>query len=136
VKKRGNRNERMKIRRIHDKMVRWDLMMGHYPLWLTLEQQAELTDRLLAYGVVAPLDAPASDPRIQALDMLPDMDHVISEDQVAVSLGAAEGTPAFSGAVAGKNLEEIEEFLVLAKLHYGLSMTFVQPASSMGTSVS
>jgi hypothetical protein len=130
VKKRAKHDPRPKVRRSHEMMVRWELVMEHYPLWLTLYQQSELTERLLAYGVVAPLDAGTFDPRIRAVDMLPGTGQVISEERVAASLSAAEGTPVFAGFVAGKKLTHIEHFLNLATFHRGLSFTFAEPVSS------
>lgn len=110
-------------------MVRWDLVMEHYPLWLTLYQQSELTERLLAYRVVAPLDAGAFDTRILAADMLPGNGHVISEERIAASLTVADSTPVFAGLIAGKKLAHIEHFLRLATFHSGLSFTFAAPVA-------
>lgn len=129
MKKHAGHDPRPKVRRSRETMVRWDLVMEHYPLWLTLYQQSELTARLLAHGVIAPLDAGAFDARILAADMLPGTGHVISEERIAASLAVADSTPVFAGLVAGKKLAQIEHFLRLATFHRGLSFTLAEPSA-------
>jgi hypothetical protein len=104
-------------------LVKWEYQWPHDPMWMTPEQHAAVTDRLIRFRVLAPLDAPASDPRIRAMDMMPNADSVITEEQAQASLGAAAGTPVFEGEAEGKDMAEVGTFLSVGTFHRGFSIT-------------